>query len=278
MQKKYLPSLVITLLSMGIYFWSLTILKKGFDFGLIAILAIVALLYMYFFRNDEQPISLLQKKTSGYLVVYGLLYFASIFFMNLLGSSIVYWLVQFLIPLLILKLHKESLSSIFFKWSNIFKDGKAILVSVILLVPFLIFEVRDSEQILKLFQSWKIILYMPISILYMLVIAAFWEEFFFRGILQSSILKLTKSASASIFLTALFFSTYHIPMRYYNVRSEYHGDLLSSMAGTINEQFIMGLFLGFVVYKSKNVWHGIWLHSILNGVSFVYQLSLMLVL
>ena len=276
MQKKYLVLAIIGVLSMVIYSWSLIQLNQDFDFGLIGILTIPTLIYLWFYKNEEHTESIKQKKTSILLLLYGLLYFTSIFFINLLGSSVAYWLVQFLIPIVILKLCKESLSSIFFKWKAVFSDIKFVLFSAVILIPFLIFGVRDSEHILAMFQSWKIIVYLPLSILYMFVIVAFWEEFFFRGIIQNSILRLTNSASISIFLSALFFGTYHIPMRYLNIKSEYYGDLLSSIAGTINEQFIMGLFLGLVVYKSKNIWHGIWLHSMLNGISFVYQLSLML--
>ena len=277
-QNKYCIPAIIGVLSLALYYWSFIKLDQDFNFGLIGILAIPSLIYMWFYRNNKQTESLKQRKTSIILLIYSLLYFISIFFLNILGSSFAYWLVQFLMPIIILKLCDESLSSIFFKWNAMFSDIRYVLFSAIILVPFLVFEVRDSEQIIILFHSWKIIIYLPLSILYMLITAAFWEEFFFRGIIQNSILKLTNNASISIFLSALFFSIYHIPMRYLNVKSEYYGDLLSSIAGTINEQFIMGLFLGLVVYKSKNIWHGIWLHSILNGISFVHQLSLMFII
>ena len=38
---------------------------------------------------------------------------------------------------------------------------------------------------------------------------------------------------------------------------------------------MMGIALGIIVYKSKNIWHGIWIHAIFNGVSFVYKFSQM---
>lgn len=110
----------------------------------------------------------------------------------------------------------------------------------------------------------------------MIVVAAFWEEFFFRGVVLSALLRLVKSPALAIFGSALLFSSYHIPMRYFNSRSAYFHDFWGSIAATLNEQFLMGLFLGVVVYKSRNVWHGIWLHSFINGISFVYQMSLWL--
>ncbi len=273
--KIYIISIVVVL-SIALYLWAIFQLGYDFDFGLIGLFLVPSLIYTWFYRNEKRIEPFKHRKTAIFLLLYSLFYFVSMFFINILGSSVAYWLVQFLIPVAILKMCKESLSSVFFKWSDMFSDIKLVLLSAVILIPVLIFNVRDSEQIIALFQSWKILVYLPISIFYMLVTVAFWEEFFFRGIILNSINKLFNSASLSVFISALFFAVYHVPMRYLNVRSEYYGDLLSSIAGTISEQFIMGLFLGVIVYKSKNLWHGIWLHSILNGISFVYQVSLIL--
>jgi membrane protease YdiL (CAAX protease family) len=207
---------------------------------------------------------------------YAIAYFGSIFLLPILGASVMYWLVQFLIPIAIMRVMKEPLSGINFKWSAVFADFKIVILTVLVIVPALLFMVRDSEQILLLFQSWRIAVYLPLSILFMLIVAAVWEEFFFRGIVMSSVLKLTSSPVAAIFSSALLFGTYHVPMRFLNQRSPYHDDLLASIAATVNEQFLMGLLMGIIVYKSKNVWHAIWIHSVLNGVSYVYQLSLIL--
>ncbi len=276
MKRNYIILAIIVILAVAMYSWAIIQLDRDFDFGLIALLLLPSLIYLWFYRNEKSSEPLKHRKTAAFLFFYGLIYFISIFFINILGSSVAYWLVQFLIPIAILKICRESLSGIFLKWTAVFSDVKFVIFSAAIIIPFLIFGVRDSEQIIELCQSWKIIVYLPLSILYMLIVVAFWEEFFFRGIILNSILKLSNNASVSIFISALFFGTYHIPMRYLNVKSEYYGDLLASIASTINEQFIMGLFLGLIVYKSKNIWHGIWLHSILNGISFVYQLSLML--
>ena len=110
----------------------------------------------------------------------------------------------------------------------------------------------------------------------MLFIVAFLEEFFFSGIVLSSVLKLTNNVAVSIFISAFLFAIYHLPMRFLNIKSLYYGDLSMSFSATISEQFLMGLFLGIIAYKSKNIWHVVWLHAILNGVSFMFQLSTML--
>lgn len=235
MRKNHIILAVIVVLSGVIYSWAITQLDRDFDFGLIALLLAPSLLYLWFYRNEKHTEPLKHRKTPVFLLLYGLFYFTSIFFINILGSSVAYWLVQFLLPIAILKICKEQLSGVFFKWTAVFSDVKFVIISAVIIIPFLVFGVRDSEQIIVLCQSWKIIVYLPLSILYMLVIVAFWEEFFFRGIILNSILKLSNNASVSIFISALLFGTYHIPMRYLNVNSEYYGDLLSSIASTINE-------------------------------------------
>lgn len=251
-------------------------LGAGLDLGFIGLLAVPCLIYFWFFRGKPAGDRLEHKRTAWILAIYAIAYFLSLFAIPILGASAAYWLVQFLIPLSILWICREPLSRVSFKWSHIFSNFRFVILAVILITPILLFSVRDSDQIISLFQTWKIIVYLPISILFMFFVAAFWEEFFFRGVFMSSLLELTNNPAASIFASALLFGSYHIPMRYLSARSQYHGDLVASIAATIDEQFVMGLVMGIVVYKSKNVWHGIWLHSALNGISYVYQLSLIL--
>lgn len=268
-----LLQIFIVLCSLAIYSWSNYRLGQNFDFGFIILLAIPCLLYIWYYKNKPETENLKSGKTAILLIVYGVLYFIGIFFLPLLGSSVTYWLVQFLIPILILKFSTETVSSIDFRWSAIFADFKSVIISSIILVPVLMFTVRDSEQILAIAKTWKFLVYFPLSIIFMIFVAAFWEEFFFRGIIMKSLLKFSENPALSIFLSALLFGSYHIPMRYLNAKSPYYNDLISSIAATLNEQFLMGLLMGIIVYKSKNVWHGIWLHAVLNGISFVYKLS-----
>ena len=266
--------LIFSILSLVIYVGTTLYLQHELEFELICLLFVPCLFYARCYRHYVSEVQELTKTTARILIIYSLLYCVSIFFVHLLGSSVSYWLVQFLIPVLILKFFHERLELLAFRWNQIFRDFWVVLVTGIIILPFLLFSVRDSAQILVIARTWKILIYFPLSLLYMFVIVGFWEEFFFRGVVLKSILRLSRSPSLSIFTSALLFSSYHIPMRYFNTKSPYFENLWGSISATINEQFIMGLFLGFVVYKSRNVWHGVWLHSMLNGISFVYQLSL----
>jgi membrane protease YdiL (CAAX protease family) len=277
MKRNIANVIVFIILSILIYLFSVYNLGQQIDAVFILILAIPCLLYFWFYKGRADAYEpTMEKQIAKILTAYTVIYIVSIYFFNLLGSSIALWLVQFTIPLLILKIYKQPLQAINFQWKYVFKDFKFVLLSAAILTPFLLYGVRDSEQIIELFKNGKGFVYLPLSIIYMLLIVAFWEDFFFRGIVQSSIQKKTKNSVATIFLSSFLFGIYHLPMRYLNPKSTYYGDLVHSFSATISEQFLMGLFLGIIVYKSKNVWHGIWLHSFFNGFSFVYQLSLML--
>jgi membrane protease YdiL (CAAX protease family) len=243
---------------------------------LILILAVPTAIYFWYFKDLEDTRTRLKWAVAIAMLAYAFVYFAATYFIHILAASVSLWLVQFLIPLAILKIGRDPLSTINFRWSAVFSKPIPLLIAAAFVTGPLLFVVRDSEQILPMFGSWRAGVFLPLSILYMVAIVAFWEEFFFRGVLMSSIQDLSKSAAAAVFFSALLFGTYHVPMRYFNSRSPYFGDLLSSIAATINEQFILGLFLGLIVYKSRNLWHGIWLHAVVNGVSFMYQLSQML--
>ncbi len=273
--KSYRSALIVGLISLAVYSWATISLGSSPSLGFILLLALPCAIYAWFFRNENGETGLQYSRTAIFLLSYSLLYSVCIYFMPVLGASVTYWAVQFLLPLAILKLSGEKTAAIQFSWRRIFSDPKPLLLSSLILVPLLIFSVRDSAEIVTLFQSWRILIYLPASVLFMLVAAAFWEEFLFRGVVMQSVLRITSSPPIAIFVSSLLFGTYHIPMRYLNERSPYHGELVQSVAATLDEQFMMGIALGIIVYKSRNVWHGIWIHAIFNGVSFVYKFSQM---
>lgn len=85
------------------------------------------------------------------------------------------------------------------------------------------------------------------------VVAPFLEEMLFRGILLRGFLAYY-SADVSIILSALIFGLVHL-----NIYQ-------------IPGAFIMGLFLGWLFYKSKSLWPSIFTHAFYNfGVFLVYE-------
>jgi len=214
---------------------------------------------------DAAPVS---AKFAWLSLLYFAVYFVVIFKVNILASSAGLWLSQFLVPLLLMRLLSEKPASAGFQWKYAFRDLKMVLAASALLLP-LIFVVRDSSQLLEMARTVKFYIFLPVSVIFMLAIVAFWEEFFFRGIIMTALRRLTGSAAAAILLSALLFAAYHFPMRYLNPNSACHLDAAKALAEILNEHFIMGVFLGFAVHRTKNVWTGIWLHAFINGISAV---------
>ena len=269
----------LSLIGIVLYSWSLHVLQQLFDFYFVISLLVPCGYYYWKYPTKKQnlpPHEMLGRKVALLLLAYSFVYFVLICFVHILAASVVLWLVQFMIPVIILKMSKVRLSAIGFEWRRIFSNFNDVIIVGVWLTPFLFFGVRDAQQIRSMTGSPSFYLYLPLGVLYMLLIVAFWEEFFFRGVLLRSWEACTGNVALSVFLSGLLFGVYHFPMRYFNQRSPFFHDAMGSVASTIQEQFLMGLFLAFVVYRSRNVWQGIWLHAFLNGFSAIYQVSKMI--
>jgi membrane protease YdiL (CAAX protease family) len=271
--------MALSLIGIGLYSWSLHVLKQPFNFSFVISLVVPCGYYYWKFPNKKQgavPQEPLSRKVALVLLAYSFVYFLMTYFVHVLAASVALWLVQFIIPMIVLKVSKVRLSSIGFEWGKIFQNFSDVIIVSVWLTPFLFFGVRDAEAIRHMTGTPSFYLYLPLGVLYMLFIVAFWEEFFFRGILLRSWEACTRKVAIPVFLSGLLFGVYHFPMRYFNQRSPFFHDAMGSMASTIEEQFLMGLFLAFVVYRTRNVWQGIWLHAFLNGFSSIYQVSKMI--
>lgn len=94
---------------------------------------------------------------------------------------------------------------------------------------------------------------LPGRILVMALLPAICEEIFFRGVLQRIIFSATKGRNMllSIAFTALIFASLHGSI--YN--------MLPIAAA--------GILLGWVYYKTGNIWYNILLHFLINGIQIV---------
>ncbi|MDD2715879.1 MAG: CPBP family intramembrane metalloprotease [Candidatus Wallbacteria bacterium] len=263
--------LMFVLTGIGIYLGSCYYFKEfPFLFVLWNLLAAIFLIRM---NPSNEEKSGPDKKTAVFLICYLAVYLISMYWLTILGASIFYWLVQFLIPAAILKFMGYSLKDVNFEFKRIFSGFRQMLPVMIWFLPLLMFTVRDSEKILQIMKTPKVFLWLPLAMLQMLIMVAFWEEFLFRGCLMSSLKSLTGSPVIAVAASSLIFGIYHFPMRYLNVKSEFFHSFYGALAGCIQEQFLMGVLLAIAVYKTKNVWSGIWLHAFLNGFSAIYKIS-----
>ena len=114
---------------------------------------------------------------------------------------------------------------------------------------------KDSEEqaqkltaaILKMNTVWDMLK----NVLLIGLLTAIAEEFMFRGVLQTIMLRWTKNTHAAIWITAALFSAFHM---------EFYGFLPRMLLG--------GLF-GYFVAWSGSIWPAIWGHFLNNGTAVI---------
>lgn len=93
------------------------------------------------------------------------------------------------------------------------------------------------------------------GLLVSLVIIAFFpavfEEMFFRGAIQNTLQRWWKGPVAAIIVTSVIFSFFHLSIYLFLSR------------------FVLGLVLGWLFYKSKNIWVGIFIHFLNNTLALI---------
>ena len=96
-----------------------------------------------------------------------------------------------------------------------------------------------------------------VNILLLCVLAAIGEELFFRGVCQDVISYWTNKPYLSIVVTAILFSVMHF---------QFYGFI---------PRFVMGLFLGLIMYWSRSIWLVVIMHFSFNfiqlGVYFYFN-------
>ncbi|TWR29810.1 CPBP family intramembrane metalloprotease [Mucilaginibacter pallidiroseus] len=83
------------------------------------------------------------------------------------------------------------------------------------------------------------------------LLTAIVEEFMFRGVVQTLMMKMTKNLHAAVWITAILFSAFHM---------EFYGFL---------PRMIIGAILGYFAAWSGSVWPAVWGHFLNNGTAVV---------
>ncbi len=105
---------------------------------------------------------------------------------------------------------------------------------------------EESQLLIALATYEHTIPTLLLNILVLAVIPACCEEFLFRGALQPALLKWTRNPHLAIWLTAFIFSTIHL-----------------QFAGFI-PRFLLGAYLGYLIYWSRSLWLPILAHALHN--------------
>lgn len=127
----------------------------------------------------------------------------------------------------------------------------AVLIGLVL-SGLQLFLSRNKNQILEVLVSRKVFILFPVSLILMLFLAGFTEEFFFRGVLQTRLQRLFKSNVVAVLVTSLLFGLYHLPYAYLNPRWPSHGNWPDAFGAAFGQGVPMGLILGALYVRTKN--------------------------
>jgi membrane protease YdiL (CAAX protease family) len=179
-----------------------------------------------------------------------------------LENEFLHWLSLVIIPFGLLFLYqgirtsawsvRASLSTVGLEKQRA-KNGMVWAVLIGLALSGLqLFLSRNKDQILEVLMSRKVFVLFPASLLLMLFLAGFTEEFFFRGVLQTRLQRLFRSNLAAVLVTSFLFGLYHLQYAYLNPRWPSHGNWPDALGAAFGQGVPMGLILGALYVRTKN--------------------------
>lgn len=112
----------------------------------------------------------------------------------------------------------------------------------------------SSEKILTFLFSSNNKMVLIAGLIIISILPAVFEEFFFRGIIQTLSIRATGNAHIGILIASLLFSIVHL-----------QGNNFIAIA-------FLGLVLGYIYFTTQNIWIGVFCHFINNGIQGVYMI------
>ena len=189
-----------------------------------------------------------------------------------LESDIVHWVTMIFIPVGIVALYagrgsrlRRTLGSLGLRRGGL---GRGMPLAVGLSVAVCLFQISFSNysaEIVALLTSSRAFVALPITFLFLLLVTAATEEFFFRGYLQTRLERLTGSRWRGLVVASILFGIYHLPYAYLNPRWPSAGDLGAAFYSAMSQGVAGGLILGgLFLYSRKNLLAPMLLHASIN--------------
>jgi len=114
----------------------------------------------------------------------------------------------------------------------------------------------QNDQLMELILIMDSPSSIALNFLMMAILPAIGEELIFRGIIQKQLNRWVSNPHLAIFLTAVFFSAFHM---------QFLGFL---------SRLLLGMLFGYLFYYSKNIWVPILAHFVNNSLALVLALTL----
>jgi membrane protease YdiL (CAAX protease family) len=221
--------------------------------------------------ESPYPLALTSRET-WLAVAYFPLYLAYLFWQ--LEGELGHWGTMVLLPLLlVLVLNRgregplrSALASFGLRWGNLRRGLGVTLVLGVGLGLFQVFLSRSGPAVLEAFRTGTALYLLPLAFVLMLGMAAFTEEFFFRGFLQTRIEALAGSKWVGLILTSVLFGVYHLPYAYFNPNWPSAGDWGAAWMSALGQGVPGGLILGgLYLFSGRNLAACILLHALVGA-------------
>lgn len=202
---------------------------------------------------------------------YSLLYLAYLFWS--LESELAHWGTLVLLPFLLVALLNprrerpvsSALASMGLEKGNLRGGLGATLLLGVTLGLLLLKMSRSGPAAMEAFRNGSALYLFPLAFGFLLVTAAFTEEFFFRGFLQNRLEALAGSRWWGVLLGSVLFGLYHLPYAYLNPRWPSAGDWGAAWASSLGQGIPAGLILGgLFLYSRRNLLAPVFLHALVD--------------
>lgn len=202
---------------------------------------------------------------------------------GILASEVSKWLWFVAIPmglLFVVACPKTSLVSVL--RSTGFRrrgSGKAALLGLsafLALAPLIALSLpasRTQELIALLQNPGRFLVVALISLVLSFFTAAFTEEVFFRGVIQSRIQSVFGSETQACVMTAVLFGIYHLPYAYFSPSWPTHGNMALAFSSVVTEQMVIGLLLGVLWARTRHIAASMVFHALINLPMFMTVLK-----
>lgn len=212
--------------------------------------------------NYREEVSKYQKKDALITILFWialmLLYVVAGLVGNVFGVPLltVVNVVMVVICVVILLKNGQGPSSVGFRRKNIWQSlGLALLISAFVLTVNIVMYITVG------FGTWEPSLGMMVSdLLYWIFVIALFEEFIYRGYIQTRLYGIFKNDVSAVLIGALLFSLSHVPFQVASGRREFDLSLVLWLVFT----FLAHFLLNYVYRRYNSIYGAILLHAMLN--------------
>ncbi len=209
------------------------------------------------------------------VLVYFSIFYCYLWLLPGVENEMIHWLTFVLLPLLLmavfLKIYGHAagpatlLALVGLRRGNLSRGLLWAIVLGLLLGSLQIMLSSHKHEIIDALLDGTFFYKLPIAFVAMLLTAGTTEEFFFRGVLQSRLVDSWGRGWLAILVTSVLFGIYHLPYAYLLESWPSHGDFGAAVAEGVIPAIVMGLVLGWLYHKFRNLLVPIVVHSLFNA-------------